>query len=338
MYRGIGNNVWDAKHGEALFFSTDPARAAAFGKLHYVDVTAAEMAKFERPHSQRILEHEPIAKNDWRTADPAIIARLKSLESARTNAPDHAELKTPQPPRARFGDVLITRAAATAMSDPQQQHGETLSSPAAFRDALVTNRLALACVTPDEAAKSYGESKFGKAVERTAPVYQAGEIVIIREPRNDGNTGGRVHKLDQTNAEDYLRCLALDKNQLQGIEATKGTLDDRAKTRQRAIDAAKLRKARNQSRSPQRGGLPAHQMWAMQRVRDGDQRRREQDRREYSEKQKRDSAEPDTERYRSDPEYRRQVQNTQAYKSPEEKKRDRENDVRALMERQDRGR
>ena len=65
---------------EALFFSTDPARAAAFGKLHYIDVTAAELAKFERPHSKRILEHEPIAKNDWRTADPAIIARLKPLE------------------------------------------------------------------------------------------------------------------------------------------------------------------------------------------------------------------------------------------------------------------
>jgi hypothetical protein len=76
----------------------------------------------------------------------------------------------------------------------------------------------------------------------------------------------------------------------------------------------------------------------LQRVSDADQQRRERDRREYSEKQKRDSAEPDTERYRSDPDYRRHVQNTQAYKSPEEKKRDRENDVRALMEQQDRGR
>ena len=59
---------------------TDPARASAFGQLHYVDVTAEELAKFERPHSKRILEAEPIAVNDWRTADPAIIARVKSLE------------------------------------------------------------------------------------------------------------------------------------------------------------------------------------------------------------------------------------------------------------------
>jgi hypothetical protein len=61
-----------------------------------------------------------------------------------------------------------------------------------------------------------------------------GEIVIMREPRNDGDTGGSVHKLDQTKAEDYLRCLALDKNQLQGIEATRQALHERAQTRQRS--------------------------------------------------------------------------------------------------------
>ena len=115
--------------------------------------------------------------------------------------------------------MLIIRAAATAMRDPRQQHGEPLFSPAAFRDALEKNRLALACVTPDEAAKSHRENKFAKELGRHAPVYQAGEVVIMREPRNDGNTAGRVHKLDQTKAEDYLRCLALDKSRLQGIEA-----------------------------------------------------------------------------------------------------------------------
>jgi hypothetical protein len=80
MYRGIGNNV--AERGRRCFFSTDPTRAAAFGQLHYVDVTADEMAKFERPHSERILRAEPIAVNDWRTADPEIIARLKPLDDA----------------------------------------------------------------------------------------------------------------------------------------------------------------------------------------------------------------------------------------------------------------
>jgi hypothetical protein len=107
--------------------------------------------------------------------------------------------------------------------------------------------------------------------------------------------------------------------------------------RQRAIDAADLRKARG----PQRGGLVQHQMWALQRIREADQQRqREQERREreYAEKQKRDSSELDPERYRMDPEYRRQMQTTQAYKSPEDKKRDNENAARAFIEERDRGR
>jgi hypothetical protein len=91
---------------------------------------------------------------------------------------------------------------------------------------------------------------------------------------------------------------------------------------------------------PRRGGLVAHQMWALRRIKDADQQRREQDRRErdYAEKQKRDASEIDTERYRTEPEYRRHVQNTQAWKSPEDKQRDRENALRALIEQQDRGR
>lgn len=241
-----------------------------------------------------------------------------------------------QPARPRFGDVLLSRAAEAAMRDPRQQHGEPLSNGAAFRDALEKNWLGLACATPEEAAKSHREAEFAKAVERYAPEYQAGEIVIVRE-QPKAATSGRVYKLDQTKAEDYLRCLAIDKNQLQGIEATKQTLDDRAQMRQRAFDAAEQRKARG----PQRGGLVQQQTWAMQRVREAEQQRqREQEyrQREYAEKQKRDSSELDPERYRMDPEYRRQVQNTQSWKSPEDKQRDRENDLRTLMEQQDRGR
>jgi Ti-type conjugative transfer relaxase TraA len=87
LYRGIGNNVSEARPEDALFFSTDPARAATSGKLHYVDVTAAELAKFEQPHSERIIRAEPIAQNDWKTADPEIIARLKPLELEREAEP-----------------------------------------------------------------------------------------------------------------------------------------------------------------------------------------------------------------------------------------------------------
>ncbi|MBV9964399.1 MAG: relaxase/mobilization nuclease domain-containing protein, partial [Alphaproteobacteria bacterium] len=120
MYRGIGNNVdigAARRDGDAVFFSTDPTRAAAFGKLHYVDITADELAKFEQPHSKRILQAEPVAANDWRTADPDIIARLKPLELEREGAqPDYAAAK------GRTDDIRADRAAAAAQE--QEKHGQ----------------------------------------------------------------------------------------------------------------------------------------------------------------------------------------------------------------------
>ncbi len=304
-------------------------------ELTKADKVLAETREAEREYAKRDPVREQIAWEDA-VAKAAIEKEKKErrfVEKPRAGRTGADTEK--QPARGRFGDVLLSRAADTAMRDPRQQHGEL--SNAAFRDALEKNRLGLACVTPDEAARSHREKKFAKELERYAPVYQAGEIVIMREPRNDGNTAGRVHKLDQTKAEDYLRCLALDKNQLQGIDATKRILDERAQTRQRAIEEAALRKAR----SPQRGGLVAQQMWALRRVRDAEHQRQEQNRRsrEYAEKHTGDGSDQiDTERYRSDPEYRPHVQQTQSWKSPEDKQRDRENSARALIEQQDRGR
>ncbi len=259
----------------------------------------------------------------------------------------------------KFGDVLLSRAVKIAMRDPRQQHGEPVSG-AVFRDALEQHRLALACVTPEEASRSYREyreAQFAKELERDrqdyAPVYQAGEVVVVREQRKDGLPASRVHRLSQTKAEDYLHCLGIDRGQLQGIEATKQTLDDRAKKRQRAIEAAEQRKARG----PQRGGLAAQERWAMQRVREAGRQRQQQPyhpeehaekhrrqeqeyrQRQDEEKRKRDAGDQlDAERYRTDPEYRRQVQQTQEWKSPEDKQRDRENAARASLEQQDRGR
>jgi hypothetical protein len=314
-------------------------RQDAFDNLRQ-EVTAAENVlaetrRAEREYAMRDPVKEQIAWEDA-VAKAAIEKdrqERQSAQKARAGRTGPSEEKH-EAPRPRFGDRLITRAAEAAMRDPRQQYGE--HSPAAFRDALEKNRLALACVTPDEAAKSHREGKFAKELGRYAPVYQAGELVIVREKPND-ESAGRVHKLDQTKAEDYLRCMAIDTSQLQGIEATKQALDEQAKNRQRAFEAAKMRKARG----PERAGLAAHQAWAMRHVRDGDRQRREQPRRpddDYAQKQKRDSGEIDPERYRTDPDYRRHAQTTQSYKSPEEKKRDRENEVRAIMEQQDRGR
>jgi hypothetical protein len=152
MYRGIGNNVWPSEHGEALFFSTDPARAAAFGELHYVDVTAAEMAKFERPHAKRILEHEPIAANDWRTADPEIIARLKPLEAGRTNDQHDAGQHADPAALARRYDVLRDAAppeivrtfdvAAARATEPAAESFDRDAADAAWNDKVAAAGIA----------------------------------------------------------------------------------------------------------------------------------------------------------------------------------------------------
>ena len=233
----------------------------------------------------------------------------------------------------RFGDRLLSRAANDAMSDQRQQHGQPEWIAVAFKDALQKNRLTLARTTPEEAAKSHREREFAKQLGRSAPVYQPGEIVMVQEPERNAPTGPRAYKLDQTKAEDYLRCLALDKSQLQSIEATKQASNQRAQMRQQSINAAKQRSGR----SPKSGGMTAQQAWAVQQIRKAAAQRRKEPRRpndDYAERQKRDSGDQiDPERYKSDPDYRRQAQQSQAYKSPYEKKAERENEVRAFIER-----
>ena len=149
------------------------------------------------------------------------------------------EAKT-EPAKARYGDVLMLRAVQGAMLDRRAREGDPIPNAQAFRDAVERNRLALARVTPEEAAKSYREAQFAKELGRTAPVFQAGEIVVVRETFLEYQRNGeqsatrRVHKLDQSQAEKYLQWLSLNKKQLQGIEPTKRMLDARAEKRRLA--------------------------------------------------------------------------------------------------------
>lgn len=124
MYRGIGQNVWPSSQGESLFFTTDQQRAAAFGVLHYVDITAAELSKFEQPHSKRILEAEPIARNDYRTADPEIIARLQPLnEQERLKTEDEQRKQEPKPEN-RDGKNNQTMNTQTIANDEEPDRPE----------------------------------------------------------------------------------------------------------------------------------------------------------------------------------------------------------------------
>jgi hypothetical protein len=86
MYRGIGHNMWQAEPGDAVSFTSDPADAALYGRVHYVDVTPAEMAKFERLPEQ-------LFDDEWRSSDPDIIARLKLVGPEMTPAEQRAQVQ-----------------------------------------------------------------------------------------------------------------------------------------------------------------------------------------------------------------------------------------------------
>jgi hypothetical protein len=94
---------------------------------------------------------------------------------------------------------------------------------------------------------------------------------------------------------------------------------------------------------PLHAGLVAQQMWALRRLQNADQWRcgpepRRAEERYAQEAASKATGEVDPQRYLTDPDYRRQVKADRAYKSPEERKAARENELRALLEQQDRQR
>src|ERR1019366_2148483 len=76
------------------------------------------------------------------------------------------------------------------------------------------------------------------------------EIVIVTEPRLEYRREGeiteprRVHKIDQSLAEKFVNHLG-NRSQLQGIDATKQALDERARQRAAGWDAIRLESAIN---------------------------------------------------------------------------------------------
>jgi len=147
-------------------------------------------------------------------------------------------------PVDRFKDAGLEMAGATGPQKPLQGMGKKLwdaykSGPNAtdLAAALDSQGIAFARVAGDEAYKSYREAQFAKAVERKAPIYREGEIVVVREPGLEYQRNGewtpapRVHRLDQAHAEKYLEILSIDKSKLKGIDATKAILETSAQGR-----------------------------------------------------------------------------------------------------------
>lgn len=193
LYRGVGANVWPSREGEAVFFSTNIERARGFGTLHYVDVTPAEFAQMKCPHSKRILEAEPIAKDDYRIDDAAILTRLRLLETSQP-APDIAkeELATEHQRSQRAANLA-------GLEDVQTLRGlwRSADSAAAFLTATQGQGFTVARVTAQDARDSRedAQASAGRDPSRTAPVYSKAELVAY-------NAQGFGFRLDGATLDD----------------------------------------------------------------------------------------------------------------------------------------
>jgi hypothetical protein len=155
--------------------------------------------------------------------------------------------KTSAPPRELKGmSARIDSILQTLWNDPEQIKTKKKTLSAVLDD----QGIALARVTKEEAERSHREAEFARAVGRYAQRFKEGEIVAVTEPRPEYRRNDeiveprRAHKLDQAAAVKFVA--ALDKgSQLQGIDATKQALDQRALQRAERWSAIRFENSTN---------------------------------------------------------------------------------------------
>ena len=162
---------------------------------------------------------------------------IAPTEPAREETRGGRQDKEQPEPYVYHAETRILEAEKAAMLDPRAKVGDPLPNAAAFADELEKRGIAFALANADESYRSHREAEFAKGINRRAPEFTQGEIVMVTEPRLERLRAGewtdpaRVHKLDQDRAETYLAYLSVDKSKLQGVDATKAMLDGRAEER-----------------------------------------------------------------------------------------------------------
>ena len=121
-------------------------------------------------------------------------------------------------------------------------------TPKAFAAALDDKGIGLAKVTKQEAERSQKEAESAKAAGRYAPAFREGEIVAVTAPRLEYQRDGgivasrSVHRLDPAMAKTFIAALGRNPK-LQGIDATKLALRDKAQQRSLTWEATRLENA-----------------------------------------------------------------------------------------------
>lgn len=254
------------------------------------------------------------ANRDWENAViNAAIEKANGIGGReKTNEPQHDQGAAPAEVPGPAQHIREAR-----------QHSD---NPQAFIAALAEHGIDLARTTRADATQSQLDSAEAKVAGHWKPTFREGEIVAVTDQ-------GQVWKLTErtTGDKDIQKFL-------KGLDAPLPSIQEAQHRKQREQDLEELKPRGRWASGPQRGGMVEQQAWATDRAKAADQYRRSEHERRDREAASKATGEVDPQRYLTDQDYRRQVRNERAFMTPEERKTEKENNLRALMEQQDRGR
>jgi len=240
------------------------ARLNEIDRAPLMDVKAAQaaMQHYQRRQRQEWREQRQQERNaaqrewhegHWPSLQPTPERQAPSLFGQAAN--EAAADPRTEDPRGAAAEVwdIYRRAGNDHHFEPSANrrvtHAVKTGDREAFATALDDRGVMFARATKDEAEKSYREASFAREIGNYAPRFKEGEIVIVTEPpleyRRDGQQIElrRVHKLDQSIAEKYLRTLGTAAEKLRSIEATLEASDERAKQRRAEREEARFERA-----------------------------------------------------------------------------------------------
>ena len=278
---------------------------------------AADAMERKGEETDRGKKPEPVwdrdaANRDWESA---------IIQAAIENDKTGGREKTKQAQHDQGAAPAATGTAAQLHD--ARQHSD---NPKAFMAALGEHGIDLAQATRADAAQSQLDSAQATIRGYWKPTFREGEIVAVTDQ-------GQVWKLTErtTGDKDIQKFL-------NSLDAPLPSIQETQHRKQREQDLEELKPRGRWTSGPQRGGMVEQQAWAMDRAKAADEfRRNEQDRRQREEATK-PTGEVDPQLYLTNPDYRRQVRTERSFMTPEERKTEKENNLRALLEQQDRQR
>lgn len=184
----------------------------------------------------------------WPAAD-ALVGPLalctRFRDAARATGGDHRPHDAPEHLRGTAAEIWLA-----------VHHSDTAK---AFAAVLNENGIELAVVTKDEAERSRTDAAAAREKGRYAPVYREHEIVAVDDCAfvyrlNEVTTGSSFGDMQR-----YLRTL--DRSNLQGIEATKQLMHERAEGREAYAQlAALLNPVKPREKDPRPTGRHGHEV------------------------------------------------------------------------------